>query len=147
VTSSAPGALTGLYNALVGASLTGVTIHFGEPLGSLTTDWISVGAQPDTDEVFDATLDWAAFGAGRQEEAYEILCAAKHYSGDEGSPSACMTATFALLDAVRTVIEGNYTLTNAVRVARVSAYSYSQDQDAQGVAGLLLFRVACVQRI
>lgn len=147
MTSSAAGALTGLYNALVAANISGVTTYFGEPVGTLTTDWISVGAQPDTDEVIDATLDWAAFGAGRQEEAYEILCAAKHYSGNENNPAACTTATFALLDAVRAVVETNYTLTNAVRVARVSAYSYSQEQDAQGVAGLLLFRVACVQRI
>lgn len=143
--SAVPAAISNLHTAVDAG--TAVRVFDGEPIGDRPDDWIAIAWQPDTDEAVSSDVDFASLGAGLKDENFEILCSLEHHSGVEVDPAGCRTATFALLTAVRSAIAADISLGAAVLWARVSSFSYGQDQSGDGVTGLISFRVACRARL
>lgn len=147
MTSAIPAAITSLVAIIDAATADTVGVHDGKPETAETPDWIAVGYDPSSETAVDFTRDWAAIGAQRQEEDFDILCSLRSGSGDEVM-SLRRARAFALLDTVSAAVATNPTLGGSVRVAAVfGSGSLSQAETGTGASAGIRFRVACEVRI
>lgn len=146
--TSIPGAIANLVTALKAApTLAAVTIYDGPPVKATgRKDYICVGYTPDTDTIA-FQRSWAAIGARRQEEDYEIPCSALVWSGGTNM-TVRRNLAFDLLDAVAAVLAADPTLGGVLRLAAINGPgSLGQTQTSAGAAADLRFVVECQTRI
>lgn len=147
MTSAIPAAMARLVAIIDAATADTVGVHDGKPINAETPDWIAVGYDPTSETAVDFNRDWAAIGAQRQEEDFDILCSLRSGSGDE-QISLRRAAAFALLDIVSAAVAMDPTLGGAVRLAAVfGSGSLTQAETGTGGAAGIRFRVACQVRI
>lgn len=144
--SAVPGAIAALLQLLQAAL--DCDVHDGPPVTGATLDYVCVGHDPSGGpDAVEFDREWAALGAQRREERFDILCVAGASSGDLAMLDR-RVRVFALLDAVEAAIRTDFTLGGAVRIAQVlGSGSLLQEQDEFGSTAALRFRVTCHARI
>lgn len=147
--SSVPLAVVNLHDAIEAGLDSTTAMHFGPPMHDVDAqEHVCVAYAPEGGPVIDPTSEWAALGAQRQEERYEVVCALVVWSGEssEESIEAAFLRAYAIYGQVCTAIALDYTLAEAVREARVASHSTSIEQTDRGEAVQIVFRVACAAR-
>lgn len=143
--STVPAAIDAVV-ALCRGAVTGADVYDGPPSGGDHLDWIGVGYDPTGGESASATTEWAALGAQRHEENFDITCTAGSSSGDDAVP-ARRVRCYALLDAVAAALAVDYSLGGSVRVAHITSHSLFQERDEQGLTVGVRFVINCQARI
>lgn len=150
MSSSVPAAVVNLYDAIVAEIDSATIAHFGPPMRDREAlEHVCVAHSPGGGPVIDPSSEWAALGAQRQEERYEIACALVVWSGEstEAAIEAAFLRAYAIFAQVCSAVAQDYTLADAVREARVASHSTSVDQTDNGDAIEITFRVACAARV
>ncbi len=119
--SAVPVALDALVS-LFTARLPGTQIVDGPPTVDVAGDVVAVGVTPQDPADVQSTEDIAGLGA--VQEAFDVLCMARSWSGDDGV-KAQRDRTYLLLAAVKTAVAEDESLSGAVTRARFAGSSYS----------------------
>lgn len=134
-----------LYTLLDAATWPGTKpqVAFGAPTAYEEQEVVALLGVTDADEAF------AAIGAGRREETYELEVAVKVHDPAASTPQPVDARGFELADTVRGVVHSNYTLTGAVRGAEVRSLRTDGAVAAEGAGFVIFLRlgVACAARI
>ena len=148
--SSVPLAVVTLHDAIAAELDSSTVPHFGPPMHDIEArEHVCVAYAPEGGPVIDPNSEWAALGAQRQEERYEIACALVVWSGEssEESIELAFLRAYAIFVQICTAVALDYTLAEAVREAHVASHSTSIEQTDRGEAVQITFRVACAARV
>lgn len=125
-----------------GNALYQVAIGYGATIHGNPREWIWIG-----DVVGDQAF--AALGAQRREESYELTCIA--FCAQEGdNQQAVSERAFAMAAAVETWLRANPTVNSAVRVAGFGGHIALEERasdDGKRRGALVTFTVTCHARI
>lgn len=143
--STVPAAISALLT-LAQAAITNADVFAGPPNTANYQDWVGIAYDPTGGEIVRTDTAWAALGAQRYEESYEITCTIGAESGDL-DPVGQRARAYELLDSLGAALTADYALGGAVRTAHISGHSLISEVDDNGWSEVLRFTVSVQARI
>lgn len=152
LTSRVPAAVDALLELLRTApGLTKVSVLDGPPTTNISSDWLSVGWQPDGDNAVGLSQAFAGAGARQRDENFEIHCYAESRAGGTDL-AARRRRVFEIVGEVEIALRASDsrpeapTLGGVVQWAHLTAGDLVQIQADGALAGLD-FTISCRARI
>lgn len=143
--STVPATIAALV-ALGVSAVSDADVFDGPPTSADYPDWLGIAYDPTGGEVVTVDTTWAALGAQRFEETYDVVCTIGSESGDL-APTARRLRAYELLDQFATALAEDYSLGGVVRVAHVSGHGLVTEVDDNGLSESLRFTVNVQARI